>query len=109
MINVALAVEGLSPTAPNIVAGNAGQTKDVLTDRTGDDRTDKQLAYRFIQNLDANNDLYYAMGTDCTTNQNNYHGIIPPKTQLSVPTKQRVSCFAPGAWTAAVLELHRVR
>lgn len=105
MIGIVVAVEGLTAKPPNVVNGNAGAAKDVLPDRTGENRVYNQVAYRFIQNV-GNGNVSFALAIDCD-GALNVHGTLQPGQQLSVPSLFRVSVFGVAAWSVATLELVR--
>lgn len=105
MIGIVVAVEGLTAKPPNVVSGNAGQAKDALPDRSGENRVNNQVAYRFIQNT-GNGNVSFALAIDCDGNVN-VHGVLQPGQQLSVPSLFRVSVVGAAAWSVATLELVR--
>lgn len=88
---------------PNVVSGNAGQTKDVLSDRSA---KGQEFAYRFIQNVGADT-INFAIAID--SGQLEYHGQLGSLQQVAIPSMSRVSVYCLTAWSVATLEFTRTQ
>jgi hypothetical protein len=107
-----VAEHNLYTDPPRIVAVAAATPTEVLPNeqnvRTG------EIAYRYIQNTDANNDLYYSFGlskADGTAQCDNvalYHGMLKPSGQLDCSNqRQRVCVYSVGGATVATVIIRR--
>ncbi len=105
MINVSTQCERLTTIPPLIVSGAGGSKADVLPNRISDPKYIRDVVFRMIQNLDPNNAIYVAYGSDCTAV--NYHKVLGALQDLNVPTMERVSVFSANAWSVATVEMTR--
>lgn len=101
-INVAERGIYAAGAVPITVATNT--STDVIPDQTVQPKM-QEIAYRYIQNVGANN-LYYAIGQDASTV--NYNGILEQYQQLDCSNHRlRISVYAPGGTTVATTVLYR--
>lgn len=94
--------EDLDCDPPNVITGTAGESKEVLPDRT----TDKNIVQCFLQNT-GEGDAYVAFDSE-DADADNHHKLLAPYQELDLSKiRQRVVVGGEEAWRVAITQFRR--
>jgi len=91
------------PTPP--ISGNAGEVKEVLPDRRGNNvKSNITIGYRVIQNC-SGAEILVAFGQPASATM--WNVIVPDRQQLNISSLESVSVYCASAWVVSIIELNQ--